>query len=421
VNSDPLEVILRPLAVGEFLAAHWDREAVHVRGDVERFAALLDVDDWRARREIGATDAAIVDERGVQHQRRIASADIDAALAGGATVCADVSASPRLAAALQVLRDRLVPGPELAFAKLYASPSSAGFAMHMDAHHVFVLQLEGRKRWTYSPRPVVTAPLYGGKLVDGIAVHTFPRDGAPIAGDDGRALAAPRSDELVTVELLPGDCLYLPPGSWHTTCAIGSSLAVSVSPPRAPALPFVLRILEEQLSLVPALRRDLVRTSAGAGPIPIAVRKSIDAALAAVAEVAGSLDHRVFHRAWALQAHAADRAPPVAVPAVAPIRRKDVLEHVGVFEWLVAPVEGAEQVCVYCDGAEWMLPVDARGFVEALAQHPSFVADAALAWDRRLDWNGTREFLEQLVAAGIIRPTAQNQQLLVSNQQSPQQ
>jgi hypothetical protein len=410
VNPDPLEVILHPLAIGEFLAAHWDREAVHVRGDVERYAALMDVADWRARRELGATDAALVDERGVQHQRRIAQADIDAALASGATVCADVSASPRLAAALLVLRDRLVPGPEPAFAKLYASPPSAGFAMHMDAHHVFVLQLEGRKRWTYSPRPVVTAPLHGGKIVEGTAVHTFPREGAPIIGDDGTALAAPRSDELVTVELLPGDCLYLPPGSWHTTRAIASSVAVSVSPPRAPALPFVLRLLEEQLASVPALRRDLVRTTVGAGPIPTDVRKSIDAALAAVAELAGTLDRRVLHRAWALQAHAVDRPPALSDAEVAPIRRKDVVAHTSAFEWLVALVDGAEQLCVYSDGAEWTLPVDARGFIEVLAQHPTFVAEAALAWDRRLDWNGTRDFLAQLVAAGLVRVAAQNQQ-----------
>jgi hypothetical protein len=402
VIDDPLELMLRPLAVGEFFANHWDRAAAHVRGDVERFAALLDVADWRARRGIGATDAARVDDAGVQHQRRIANEDIDAALAGGATVCADVSSSPRLAEALQSLRDRWVPGPEPAFAKLYASPAGAGFAMHMDAHHVFVLHLEGRKRWTYSPQPVVTAPLFGGKIVDGRAVHTFPRDGVPIVGDDGRPIAPPGSDDLVTVELLPGDCLYLPPGSWHTTRALEACVAVSVSPPRAAALPFVLRMLERQLVLVPALRRDLVRAPASAGPVSADVRKAIDGALAAIAELAGGIDRRLLHRAWALQAYAADRAaPPAATPPVA-IRRKDVLEHGGDFEWLVAPIDGHEQVCLYRSGAEWTLPIDARGFIESLAKQRSFAAETAMAWDRRLDWNGTRDFLEQLVGAGIL-------------------
>jgi hypothetical protein len=403
VIDDPLEVILRPLAVGEFLAAHWDREAVHVRGDVERYAELLDVADWRSKRGIGATDAARVDEHGVQHQHRIANDDIDAQLAAGATVCADVSTSPRLAVALQALRDRWAPGPDPAFAKLYASPPGAGFAMHMDAHHVFVLQLEGRKRWTYSPQPVLTAPLAGGKVVGEHAVHTFPRDGLPIVGDDGHPLAPPRSDELVTVELLPGDCLYVPPGSWHTTRAIESSVAVSVSPPRASALGFVMRALEQQLALVPALRRDLVRTSLGAGAIPASVRASIDAVLAAVGELATSIDRRVLHRAWALQAHAKDGLTRAGEGTITPIRRKDVVEHVGPFEWLVAPVEDGEQLCLYRGGAEWTLPVDARGFIDALAEHPSFVAETAMAWDRRMDWNGTREFLEQLVGAGILR------------------
>jgi hypothetical protein len=399
VIEDPLARMLAPLAVGELFATHWDREALHVRGDAARFAALFDVQDWRSRRGLGVIDAARVGTDGVQQQRRITIDEIDAALDGGETVCADVSARVE---ALQALRDRFATGSEPAFAKLYASPTGAGFAMHMDAHHVFVLQLEGRKRWTYSPRPVVGAPLLGGKIIGGRAVHTFPADGVPIVGDDGQPLASPRSDDLVTVELVPGDCLYLPPGSWHTTRALEPSVALSVSPPRAPALAFVLRMLERQLARVPVLRRDLVRRSDDAGPLAIEVRSAIDASLAAIAELAGGLDRRVLHRAWALQAFAAERAVPAVDPAPAVLRRSDRLAHAGPFEWLVAPVDGGELVCLYQRGAEWTLPIDARGFIEALARHPSFAAEDAMAWDRRLDWNGTRDFLAQLLAAGIV-------------------
>lgn len=397
--EDLLAHMIRPLAVGELFATHWDRAALHVRGQAERFAELFDVADWHARRELGVVDAARVDASGVQHQRRIAADDIDAALAAGETVCADVSSRVH---GLQALRDRWVPASEPAFAKLYASPTGAGFAMHMDAHHVFVLQLEGRKRWTYSPHPVVTAPLVGGKIVGDRAVCTFPRDGVPIAGDDGRPLAPPSSDDLVTVELVPGDCLYLPPGSWHTTRALAPSVAVSVSPPRAPALPFVLRMLEQQLTRIPALRRDLVRSTNDTGPLAIDPRRAIDAALAAIAELAGGVDRRLLHRAWALQAFAAERAIPAVAATPTALRRTDVLAHAGPFEWLVAPVDGSELVCLYQRGAEWTLPIDARGFIESLAQHRSFAAEDAMAWDRRLDWNGTRDFLAQLVAAGIL-------------------
>ncbi|HET6585139.1 MAG TPA: hypothetical protein VFG69_16895, partial [Nannocystaceae bacterium] len=89
--EDSLDVILRPLAVGELMATHWERAAVHVRGDVARFAAVFDVADWHARRSLGPTDAARVDERGRQHQRRVTVAEVDGLLASGATICADVS------------------------------------------------------------------------------------------------------------------------------------------------------------------------------------------------------------------------------------------------------------------------------------------------------------------------------------------
>lgn len=399
--EDPLALMIRPLAVGELFATHWDRGAVHVRGELARFAELFDVGDWHARRGLGIVDAARVDDDGVQHQRRITADEIDTALASGETVCADVSSNVR---GLQALRERWVPAPEPAFAKLYASPVGAGFAMHMDAHHVFVLQLEGRKRWTYSPRPVVAAPLFGGKIVEGRAVGTFPHDGVPIVGDDGRPLAPPSSDDLVTVELVPGDCLYLPPGSWHTTRALAPSIAISVSPPRAPALPFVLRMLEQQLARIPALRRDLVRSTNDTGPLALDVRRTIDATLAAIAELSGGVDRRLLHRAWALQAFAAERATPAVATTPAVVRRSDVLVHAGPFEWLVAPIDGGELVCLYQRGAEWTLPIDARGFIESLAHHRSFAAEDAMAWDRRLDWNGTRDFLAQLVAAGILVP-----------------
>ncbi|HET6585006.1 MAG TPA: hypothetical protein VFG69_16230, partial [Nannocystaceae bacterium] len=119
----------------------------------------------------------------------------------------------------------------------------------------------------------------------------------------------------------------------------------------------------------------------------------------------GGMDRRLLHRAWALQAHARDDVAMEAEPVAGMIRRKDVIEHADArgFEWIVAKLDKAEHVCLYGGGAEWTLPIDARGFIEEMAKHPRFTADAALAWDRRLDWNGAREFLEQLVGAGIVR------------------
>jgi hypothetical protein len=80
----------------------------------------------------------------------------------------------------------------------YLSPSSTqGLDLHFDFHDVFVVQLDGSKRWRiWSPLPRTTDPVKGR-----------------------HSIAAPRLDELgeplLDITLHPGECLYLPRGYPH--------------------------------------------------------------------------------------------------------------------------------------------------------------------------------------------------------------
>lgn len=78
-------------------------------------------------------------------------------------------------------------------------PGSQGFAAHHDTHDVFILQVDGRKRWNIYP-----------------PVHPLPLADQSGAGrdDDGRLLADDATPVL-SVELEPGDALYLPRGYIH--------------------------------------------------------------------------------------------------------------------------------------------------------------------------------------------------------------
>jgi hypothetical protein len=83
-------------------------------------------------------------------------------------------------------------------------PGNQGFATHYDTHDVFVLQVEGRKRWRVH-EPVLVDPLerqpWGGRA-DEVAATA---DGPP----------------ALDVELSPGDTLYLPRGWLHAATALG--------------------------------------------------------------------------------------------------------------------------------------------------------------------------------------------------------
>ncbi|WP_460446173.1 cupin domain-containing protein, partial [Angustibacter aerolatus] len=83
-------------------------------------------------------------------------------------------------------------------------PQNRGFDDHYDVHDVFVLQVEGEKRWRIHA-PVLDAPLRDQPWTDRRA-----------------AVAAAAAEEpLLDVVLRPGDCLYLPRGTLHAATALG--------------------------------------------------------------------------------------------------------------------------------------------------------------------------------------------------------
>ena len=83
-------------------------------------------------------------------------------------------------------------------------PQNQGFSAHYDVHDVFVLQIEGEKRWRIH-RPVLASPL---------------RDQP---WNDRRADVEKRAEEAPLMETLlkPGDCLYLPRGHLHAASTLG--------------------------------------------------------------------------------------------------------------------------------------------------------------------------------------------------------
>jgi len=95
----------------------------------------------------------------------------------------------------------------------YLTPAgNQGFATHYDTHDVFVLQVDGTKRWRIHP-PVLPDPLerqaWGGRADE----VTATAEGRP----------------AMDVVLAPGDALYLPRGWLHSAQALGErSLHITV-------------------------------------------------------------------------------------------------------------------------------------------------------------------------------------------------
>ena len=120
-------------------------------------------------------------------------------------------------------------------ANLYACwGTRPGFNVHWDDHDVFVVQLQGAKRWT----------LYGVNRP------------APLRGDLGEDHAAP-AEPLEEVVLQAGDLLYLPRGYWHAAVGTGGpTLHLTIGLTRKTGHDLLLWLADHALA-ADAVRADL--------------------------------------------------------------------------------------------------------------------------------------------------------------------
>lgn len=241
--------LIAPQDAAGFLDDVYERRALHVPGrDPDRFRALISTAEIdrrladevfregeasMARAEPKLAESAYINRQGVLDRGQAARL-----FQQGATLIL-----PQLHTRVRALADlcRALEADLSAHVQtnIYLTPPNAqGFQTHYDNHCVFVLQVEGEKRWRLYDSPV----------------------GAPYRGErftPGQYAAGEPSQELI---LKPGDVLYVPRGLMHDAVNEGSegpSLHITTGVITRTWADFLLEAVSEAALRLPELRRAL--------------------------------------------------------------------------------------------------------------------------------------------------------------------
>jgi ribosomal protein L16 Arg81 hydroxylase len=284
----------------EFFGQHWNRQALYQPGPPEKFSGLFDRAAFlRGIGQCADLKVGYTDENGWPAHFQIQPGQAESMLAAGKTVCAAgiEQNDERLTAFLARIQTRFGVAGRFFF-NCYLSPDGAGFDLHLDDHPVCILQIEGQKRWWYSPEPALPAVLSN---------ISFPKNRQTLQLP-WVTVTRPRPEELAEVVLSPGDLLYLPKGSWHRAQAIGESLALTLAMQSVSPLDLLQNALGPKLDNA-VFRSALPGYWAGEpdNGIPVALEAAFETALTELRALLNSTTAAELYTLWSRAAAAASQ------------------------------------------------------------------------------------------------------------------
>jgi 50S ribosomal protein L16 3-hydroxylase len=248
----------------QFLDEYWPDRAAFIPASQRRLNELLPtlsvtsivslVENYPA--PIHAVSSGNKD--GAQHRMATGRAAL-AALDDGATLCLSGvhTVLPEARDLLAALAADLGLPPEVATqCNGYTSPAGEGVPWHFDDREVFVLQVQGSKRWTLAVNREVPYPSSNFVLSTGA-----PRSTDELSGYAPNQFTGPLPDDEREVLLQPGSVLFMPRGTWHRTTAHEPSLSLTFGLFLPTMLDVILTNLRSRHLVDPRFRRPIAQAT----------------------------------------------------------------------------------------------------------------------------------------------------------------
>jgi hypothetical protein len=225
-DTEWLGALVAPVSAQDFIARYWAAEALLCRGASDRFSRLLSWSDlnavlehhWRETyrfrlavrgRDLDPESYADLDG----YTPRVRAKDLTDHLREGATLSFDAidELHPPLTRLAECFERCFQGGTKI---NIYAGWRALhGLDLHRDNQEIFILQLDGRKRW----------------LLYGFSIDSVDREAL-------RAASVPPAGARLDQVIEPGDLLYIPRGCYHLAMPMNEPtlhLTIGVKVPQA--------------------------------------------------------------------------------------------------------------------------------------------------------------------------------------------
>ena len=238
-DKKALDLLLGSYDREKFFDKYWEKRSLYLpHDDEDRFKDLVNLDYLKGEGAEGTMHlkGMFRDSRNWVSEMEIKPDQLKSAMAAQMTICFTMLAYD---GARKVFIDSFKESINMAnqpYFNCYYSPDKKGYGLHFDTHPVWILQVEGRKRWQIGLEPEIKNPPFN---------IAFPPDRDRLKLP-WVTVDRPDMSTFTDVVLKPGDVLYIPAGTWHEACAQGSSLALTLAQTRV--TPFDLfQLLLQQL------------------------------------------------------------------------------------------------------------------------------------------------------------------------------